>query len=368
MYEIVTVPGRGRHLKKVRHVPMQNGILDLDSWLGGGHSDDVLYPHDGSKWFNFYVLPYDFDPLADCPKWKATLKHNQEDDIDRMNLLQEWAGYLLFPDTSQQKFLILEGEGSNGKSVYCAGIEGMLGTDAVSHVQLEIFHQRFALTETLEKMVNICTDTGEVNKVCEGLLKSFVSGDRMFFDRKGKPGINAKPTARLMTVWNNRPRFVDRSSGLWRRMMVVPWGRTIKESDPGFVRGMDDPTWWERSGELPGIFNWAVVGLKRLRAQGRFTKSEVSQQAIEEYKSESNPARQFLEDGYEEAPSDIRTPSPEVYRAYKLWCTENCYSPLGERSFGKEVKRAFPNSIRKQFQEHKKREWNYYGVMIQKEI
>ena len=38
-----------------------------------------------------------------------------------------------------QNFLFLEGEGSNGKSVYCAGLEAMLGgKQNVSHVALEV--------------------------------------------------------------------------------------------------------------------------------------------------------------------------------------------------------------------------------------
>jgi phage/plasmid-associated DNA primase len=37
-------------------------------------------------------------------------------------------------------------------------------------------------------------------------------------------------------------------------------------------------------------------------------------------------------------------PAQEVYKSYVQWCLENGYKPMNEANFGKEVKRAFPNS------------------------
>jgi putative DNA primase/helicase len=61
---------------------------------------------------------------------------------------------MLLPDTGQQSFLVLEGEGANGKSVYMAGLEAMLGEDNCSHVPLELFGDRFSRTQTLGKLAN----------------------------------------------------------------------------------------------------------------------------------------------------------------------------------------------------------------------
>ncbi len=130
-----------------------------------------------------------------------------------------------------------------------------------------------------------------MDKAAEGFLKSFTSGDLMQFDRKFKPPIQTVPTARLILATNNRPRFSDRSGGLWRRMILIPFRITIAENDPGRVFGMDKPEWWEASGELPGVFNWALAGLDRLRQQDRFTQSQVCEQALADYRTENNPAR-----------------------------------------------------------------------------
>jgi P4 family phage/plasmid primase-like protien len=340
-------------------IALRNGILDLDALFAD--RAEVLLPHT-PRWFSPICLPYPFDPAADCPRWQALLARNLEADPQRIALLQEWFGYCLTPDTSRQEFLVLEGEGSNGKSAVCAALEALLGSDNCSHVPLEVFRDRFQLAPTIGKLANIASEVGELDRVAEGFLKSFTSGDPMQFDRKHKPPIQAVPTARLILATNNRPRFSDRSGGLWRRMILMPFRVTIGANDPGRVLGLDKPAWWEASGELPGILNWALAGLDRLRRQGRFTPSEVCEQALAEYRTENNPARMFLLEVCREAPEG-QAPCAELYRAYRDWCGANGYSPLADRSFGKEVRRVFPRAERREIRSRESRQYTYCGLV-----
>lgn len=339
-----------------RYIACRNGILDLERLLAD--QDDVLLEH-SPRWFSTVCLPYEFQEGADCPRWKEFLEFNLEGDRERIHVLQEWAGYLLFPDSGQQKFLVLEGEGANGKSVYMAAITAMLGVENCSHVSLEVFGDRFSRSQTLGKLVNVAADVGEMDKPAEGYLKSFVSGDVMFFDRKGIPGLDCAPTARMMMACNNRPRFSDRSAGIWRRMLLVPWRIEVPEGRR--VANMDKPWWWERSGELPGILLWAIRGLARLRAQGRFTTSDVSTQAMADYKAEVNPAAAFLGEFTEEGPgSEIRCST--LYAAYAHWTASNGYRALGERQFGKEVSRKYREVKHKRRGSRQERFWVYEGI------
>lgn len=339
-----------------RYVSMTNGILDLDALLGG--RDDVMLPN-SPDWFSMVSLPYAFEPFAECPKWLAFLDYNLESDAERIAILQEWAGYLLLPDTGEQKFLVLEGEGSNGKSVYISAITAMLGEANVSSIPLEVFGDRFSRTDTLGKLLNAAGDCGELDKTAEGYLKAFTSGDRMYFDRKGVTGLNCKPTARLMVACNNRPRFADRSQGIWRRMLIVPWRREI--DDKMKVRSMDKVEWWVESGELPGILRWAILGLDRLRRQGGFSRSAVVAEALEDYREEMNPARTFLLESLEiDQYTAVRSSS--LYAFYKNWATENGYRPLSERSFGKEVKRVFSHTDKVRRGPRGDRFWAYAGL------
>lgn len=346
------IPDRDRR----NYISLANGILDVDALLAD--RDEVLLPH-SPDWFSCSHLPYEFDPEADCPKWMEFLAYNLEGDQERIDFLQEWTGYLLLPDTSRTRFLILEGDGSNGKSVYCAGVEAMLGEGNVSHVALELFSDRFAKTETLGKLLNICGDTGELDSVAEGTIKAFTGGNKMLFDRKNLSPVNAKPTARLMIACNLLPKMRDRSDGIWRRVLIVPWRIKIREEQK--VLGMDEAAWWNASGELPGIFNWALVGLDRLKRNRKFTQSDIMSESGEEYRLDSNPAKRFLLDTYKlEGGSEIATSA--VYDSYKKWAIANGYPPLTAATFGREVRRVFSGVERIKRGSRNDRRWCYVGL------
>src|SRR5262245_35492047 len=130
-------------------IALANGILDLDALLAGQNT--VLLPHT-PRWFSPSCLPYGFDPHADCPRWMAFLQRNLAGNAGKNSLLQQWTGYLLTPDTSMQKSLMMVGEGANGKSVVCAVLTALLGVENVSAVPLELFGDKFRLAGTLGKL------------------------------------------------------------------------------------------------------------------------------------------------------------------------------------------------------------------------
>jgi putative DNA primase/helicase len=349
------------------YIAMKNGILNLEAVMN--LEADCLIPHSPS-WFSPICLPFEFNPDAECDKWDRFLQKSMGGDLERISILQEWAGYLLTPTTDQQKFLFLEGDGANGKSVYMAGIEAMLGRDNCTHVPLEVFGHPFMLTQTVGRLANIAAECSELDNVAEGILKAFVAGDRMTFNRKNLPPIEATPTARLILSANMRPRFADRTNAIWRRMLLVPWLIQIAEHEQ--VLGMDKVDWWERSGELPGIFNWAVQGLARLQKRKRFTKSSICADTIEDYRREVNPTKSYLIENYRECIGSERSESMRgfnylrakaVYEAYREWCNENGYKPMSDRSFGKEISRTFPGVQRERIREGNARFYAYQWLV-----
>lgn len=215
---------------------------------------------------------------------------------ERIMLLQEWFGYCLLPDTSLHKFLLAVGPGANGKSVVFRVLTELLGWENVSHVPLEMFGDRFALGDTIGKLANVVSEIGVLDRFDEGRLKAFVSGDRITVDRKYKEPISVQPTARLMLATNEPPRVHDRSQGLWRRVLYLPFEVTIptEKQNPRLAEELLE--------ELPGVFNWAIQGLARLREQYRFTEPAAYSRAMQEYRIDCDPVRAFLREYYEAAP------------------------------------------------------------------
>lgn len=352
---------------KRNYISMKNGLLNLDRFLELPQpettedlvelSRQILESH-SINWFSEVHLEYDFLPNAFAPTWEKFLQSSLQGDQERINILQEWAGYLLVSHNKAQKFLCVEGEGGNGKGVFIKGLQAMIGEDNFSSVPLEVFGDKFSLYPTLGKMANFVGDVGEIDSVAEGTLKQFTGGDSMQFDRKGIQPIKAIPTAKLTIAWNNRPRIKDRSNGPWRRLLLVPFNYEV----PAHERNQEliEDGFWTRSGEIQGIFMWALAGLYRLHHNGyRFSESKVCSLAWAEYRSENNPAMLFLDDYMALSESNIYfIKSSEIYGLYSHWCVKFGVVPLGSRHFFREFNKKFPAVTRKR----RDGAWGYQGI------
>jgi putative DNA primase/helicase len=323
------VAGPERH---GNYIALQNGILNIET---------LSLVNATPNWFSAVCLPYDYDAKAGCPMWLAFLDRVLEKDAERIALLQEFMGLLITPDSSFHKFLVMEGEGANGKSVALEIVEAMVGSANASHVPLEVFGDRFQLTMTLNKLVNIAPEVNENIRINEGVVKQFVGGDRMYFDKKGIEGTDAKPSARLMVATNNRPPINDKSDGLWRRMLYLPFNVTIPTTE------QDTQLAAKLKHELAGILNWALEGRKRLYARGRFEMPKLSEAGLQEYRKESNPAGIFLREHCEFTGAGAQVHCDLLYATYKSWAKDNGHTPLDSGQFGKALKKLFPSVEKK---------------------
>ena len=334
----------------------QNGLVSVDEALGDV-SAPAIHPH-SPDWFNDSVFPFAFDVMAEAPLWEAFLDHVLEGDAERIAVIQELFGYCVIPGNSFHKFFLFEGQGANGKSVGLKMLEAMLGRENISSVPLGLFGERFQLVSTIGKLANIAPEADSSDKPHIGMLKAFTAGDTITIDRKNLTSVQVVPTAKLVIAANSRPTFVDRSEGLWRRLVPVPFNVTIPEEK------QDKRLTEKLAKELPGIFNWALKGLKRLHLQGRFTESTMVKAATEEYKLECNPVRLFLADvGLQADASEEKfVEVTDLYGGYAQWSKANGFQALNASNFGKELRKSFPKVKRTQRTVHGRRMSVYLGV------
>lgn len=333
---------------------VDNGILDFHI-LFNDPCSVALTPH-SPLLVSTIALPFAFDASAKCPRWQAFLQEIMPDKASRQ-LLREIYGYSLTDDVSQQKFFLFEGSGGNGKGVIMKILSKMLGKANVSNIPLEHFASTHGLEVTLGKLVNIVGEIGELDRVAEGLLKMFTGEDSMHFNPKYQQPFSAKPTAKLIITTNVRPLFRDRSEGIWRRLILVPFQVSIPETKQNKKLAED------LAEELPGIFNWAVRGYQSLQQRGYFLEPLLSLEAKGEFRLECNPAKAFLQDHCVVDPIG-KIESTVLYRDYETFCNEHGNKPLNDANFGKEVRRTFPQATRvkcgKDSQNH--RPWAYQGI------
>jgi P4 family phage/plasmid primase-like protien len=319
-------------------VPMENGIFDVDKYFEGKW-DEALTPHNPNL-FSLHALPFPFTAEAECPIFEDMMADNLPDP-DYRRLAQEWFGYNLVPDTSYEAFLLAPGEAGSGKTAVCTVLRALLGRASVSSVPLEAFSasRTFPLAAMVGKLANIAEEIGDCDKAAEGLLKQLVTGSPITIERKFGDPFDLVSRARLTFATNVLPRFADRTNGIWRRMLLLPFTQVVPEESRD--RRFLSVDWWTASGELPGIFLWALEGLQRLRTYGRFTDPPECKAMRDSYKRDSNPAGTFLRDNCEyEATSTF--PSNRLYKAYAAYAKAHGHRPLAEVQFAKEVRRTFP--------------------------
>lgn len=327
----------------------------LDTWIDGKGGPSVLSVENGlldpvtrtltahtPSWFSITAVPVQYDAAAVKPtKWLEFLHAVMEGDAERMAVMQELFGACLDRSYTGKFFAALVGSGDNGKSVALVVLHTLLGAGNCSAVNLaELSTNRFAAFSLFGKLANVVGDQGHFESADEGRLKMLTGGDLYPFEQKGRDVFSAPNRAKLVFACNTMPTFADKSEAVWNRLIAVPFDYTVpqQKKNPALLTADH----WR--GELPGILNWALDGLARLRAQGGFTQSAKCDALKNRTRTDSNPARQFLLERCEFTGNVAdRTHSSELYGQYTLWCGVNGHSrPLANNRFGKEVRSAFP--------------------------
>ena len=243
-------------------------------------------------------------------------------------------GYTVLPnDTTFEKFLVMVGDGANGKSTVANILVRMLGEENVSHVPLDRIGGEFRLWQMMNKQANIVADMNRMEKVEEGLLKSLVSGDPIQINRKNQPPVTMRPTAKLIFGTNSLPPISDRSNGVWRRMITIPFLEHFDEDRRDRCRAE------QLRDELPGIFNWVLEGARRLLQQDGFTPCAICSGCLSDYRVASDPIAQFVESCTRVHPDNTRASvqCKVLYDSYRNWCEENGRRHVNSSEFGRQI-------------------------------
>lgn len=266
--------------------------------------------------FTGNALEFDFDPTAPLPKaWLNFLNQLWPDDPEQITTLQEWFGYSLIADTSQQKILLMVGPKRSGKGTIGRVLTKLVGAANVVGPTTGSLAGAFGLQPLVGKSLAIVSDarfTGEnVAIVVERLL--CISGEDMLtIDRKFLPSVSMKLPTRFMLLTNELPRMNDASGALAGRFIILRLTQSFY--------GKEDTDLTKRlTTELPGILLWALEGWKRLRERGRFEQPKSVADVVQDMEDLASPVAAFVRDCCVVAP-DQRVWIDDVYQAWKSWC------------------------------------------------
>lgn len=298
----------------------QNGTLNLKTGEFHQHrASDLL-----SK-----VSGVNYDPAATCTRWERFIDEVMLEDTDKAEFLQKALGYALTGETKYECFFVLYGPTSrNGKGTTMETFMRLMG-DYGRAGQPESLAQHTkagnAPTEDIARLagarfVNFA-ESGKKMIISAALVKSLTGNDTITARFLNENSFEYRPQFKLFINTNHLPTVSDVTLFSSGRVKIIPFERHFSEAE-------QDSTLKQvlaQSGNLSGILNWCLAGLRKIATDG-FAMPQSVREATDDYRTNSDRLGRFLEDETE-AGELFESSTNEVYARYQWWCARNGFRP-----------------------------------------
>jgi len=279
--------GRKEVIDPSKIVAFRNGLLDVETGKLMPLNSDI---------FLTSTLPFDYDPKARCDLWDGTTLDWFNAQEDCQMLLQEWFGYNCIASNFMQQMLMLHGVRSSGKSTTLDVLQVLLGRDRVAPFDFASLgsQSRFNKGVLIGKYAALLSEDkalspAEAQSILSG-LKRIIGNDTVLIERKYKDPVPIKLFCRFTCASNDLPRFSDDSKAFRRRFNLLYY-----PNDYFLTPGKLDRRLFDKlKRELPGIANWALIGLRRLLKNGQFTAPESSAEHMQDFIELSSPIAEMV--------------------------------------------------------------------------
>lgn len=319
----------------------KTGVIDLKTGeIRSAQASDLLRK----------LSPMEFDPEAQCPKWIQFLEEifpDQEGKPDRelIHFIQKFAGYTMTGNTKEEKYLILEGPGANGKSTFLEVLAKVMG-DYAKPIPFATFkdpkwdqagnvHQA-----DIGGMIGVrfirSIEVKEKARLNIERLNSLTGNDKMSARFPyARHATEFYPVCKIWLAVNHLPRIHDTTLSAWRRLLRVMFLYTVPED-----RRIKDLGSQLFEAESSGILNWMLEGCREWLKEGIEPIPQSVLTATEEYQMESTPIRQFI-NAQCEVDKKCHVRFPDLYRTLIEWWKEEYGETFlpSKTEVGKELKR-----------------------------
>jgi putative DNA primase/helicase len=329
-------------IKAAMYVPVEqiDGFTTLTNLTNGifNHDDGNLYPANPDYYFTTQ-LPFEYDPTSPAHYWMMYLQstfvkpRSRDTDPELIEFVQEAMGYSLTTDISHHCTFWCHGSGANGKGVLFHVLE-QLGGSAVVPLNVGLLkREQYQLAMLAGKRMALCSEASASNSLVEdALIKALIAGDSLNVRMIHRDPFILHPTVKLWWSMNDLPAVADTSDGFWRRVRVIPFNRQFSMNEQ--ILDLKD----KLSLELPGIFNWCMAGLRRLRSRGKFSLPNQVDVSTAAYRKDSNPVQLFIDSECTVDPNYWES-SSLLYSSYKSWCFDNGFKHKSSQRFKIEMEK-----------------------------
>lgn len=236
------------------YVNCLNGVVDICKQKLLPHSPKYLFRH---------CIQSNYSPDAKCKKFLEYLDYITGGN---KKLMQQWQislGYVFSHYHNAKRAFLLYGIPNTGKSVMCKLIEGVIGKDCVTHIDLADLHKQEYAAKISGAIVNIAPDLKDEPIKDAGFFKSLVSSNDTITARAlyNNP-IEIKGETKMVFASNHFISFAPLLSeydieAVFNRLQFIPY------QNPPITGDIDNKHLAEELlEERDGIFTWAMKGLK----------------------------------------------------------------------------------------------------------
>ena len=253
--------------------------------------------------------------------WLDSLDVTFQGDQELIDYVQQIVGICAIGRVNLEAMIISFGNGSNGKSTFWNSVAGALGTYSgnISADTLTVGCKRNVKPELAEakgKRLLIAAEMEEGMRLNTSTVKQLCSTDEIFAEKKYKDPFSFTPSHTLVLYTNHLPRVGAMDTGIWRRLIVIPFHARITGSS-------DKKNYGEyllhHAG--PYIVSWIIEGAKKaIMSDFRIPLPDVVKRAIDNYRKDNDWLGHFIEDCCE-LDDTFQEKSGELYQAYRAYCS-----------------------------------------------
>ena len=317
-------------------LPDNEGIINVRNGMYDIKNDELL-PH-SPDYKSLAQLNVEYDPEAKSSRLEQFI--NEVFPNETHDLIWEHVGYIMLPNYELKKFLVMTGEGNNGKSVWSSLIQNILGRNNYANQSIQdLSSSKNARAELFGKLANIYADLPAEAIKETGTIKMLTGGDEITAERKYKDPFTFNNTAKLIFSANQLPTVKDYNEAFFDRVHIVKCPNRFEgdDADPKILQKLT--TEKVKSAWL----NKAIEGAKRLLENGEFSTCEMVEERVNEYRYSSDSVSEFIGEQVLFEKDSFET-KDTLYNAYVNWCKNNGRYPVSKRKFSRRAKNE-PNTL-----------------------
>lgn len=298
-----------------------------------------------------------YRPGGPQTEWLATLARCFPSNPDIVEFLQRLVGYGVTGHNKEQCFVVMVGGGANGKTTVIKALTRVIGAVTRS-IPITVLMSRSRnengegaspqLMQLMGARLVWADEPAREARLDESKIKILTGGDAVTARQLYGPPVTFTPQALIVVTSNHLPVIHDTDEGIWRRIRVIPWEVSFRDSPD---TGIDE----KLAAEADGIMEWILDGARKWYQDGLHMPPAVEAKTVG-YREEQDGLNGFL-GNILLADEDAFMPLGDVYDAYldwarsegtpeqQAWKNRTVFRALRERGVEQEQRRHGPDQV-----------------------